>query len=714
MNLHVHKINRDLVIGWMVIVAVLFVSYLGEVLKGERTIGYFFLFMLATAIPAIICLVLFLRKPDRKELRYYIVVGYFVMYVFSMMTGSTSMVFSYILPMLSLLVLYHQPRLILFTGIASLIVNLISLYHKFQTGVMNLSNSKDAEIQVALLVLCFAGSYAATRLYDEITKQNISYLKILNEKNDEIQKMALQTITTIANTIDAKDGYTQGHSKRVSEYSVEIAGELGLPEKEIQNIRSVALLHDIGKIGVPDSVLNKPGKLTNEEFRLMKQHPVMGGEILKDINMIQGVDIGAKYHHERYDGKGYPDGLMGEQIPFIARIIAVADAYDAMTSNRVYRKHLSEEEVLSELEKGIGTQFDPAAARALIRMIREGRMDNHDLEAAEEPHVKETTQILSRVMEKQKEQITENMLIDDLTGTYNRSSGEKLMRDALDEIKGGSLMLFDLDHFRKINDKTGFVRGDLFLRVTAKCIQNMGEDIIIARFGGDEFAVLFPSLSKEEEIVQALENFQREITSEVAGNKELEGLSVSVGVVIRNNDKMDFTTLFLKADKALYYVKQQGGGSYYIHQDGAAAEESNPSKVDLDHLVQFIRKNGQYEDGQSLIYPEFGRIYEFIQSKTDIERQKIQLLMFTISTNEGIKLTVEDGEEIMGFLERAISNSMPGKELSTRYSSVQQLVLMIDMKEKQVEELRGLIIKEFYKMYDRREVNVNYDMASLG
>ena len=239
------------------------------------------------------------------------------------------MVFSYILPMLSLLVLYHQPRLILCTGIASLAVNLISIIHKFYTGAMNLSNSKDAEIQIALLLLCFGGSYAATRLYDQITDENVAYMRMLNEKNSEIQKMALQSITTIANTIDAKDGYTQGHSKRVSEYSAALAEELGMSDEEVQNIRSVALLHDIGKIGVPDSVLNKPGKLTREEYHLMKQHPVMGGEILKDISMIQGVDIGAKYHHERYDGKGYPEGLKGEEIPFIARIIAVADAYDA-------------------------------------------------------------------------------------------------------------------------------------------------------------------------------------------------------------------------------------------------------------------------------------------------------------------------------------------------------------------------------------------------
>ena len=177
---HTHKINRNLVIGWLIIVGVLFVSYCGEVIKGTRTVPYLIAFMIATAVPAFFCLYLYRKKPDMKELRYYIVVGYFIMYLFSMFTGSTSMVFSYILPMLSLLVLYHQPNLILYTGIASMIVNIISIIGKFYTGAMTLETSRDAEIQIALLVLCFGGSYVATKLYDEITKENASYISIVD------------------------------------------------------------------------------------------------------------------------------------------------------------------------------------------------------------------------------------------------------------------------------------------------------------------------------------------------------------------------------------------------------------------------------------------------------------------------------------------------------------------------------------------------------
>ncbi|MCH5210135.1 MAG: HD-GYP domain-containing protein [Oscillospiraceae bacterium] len=371
MNSRIYKINRNLVVGWMIIVLVLFVAYLGEVLKGERTVTYLCIFMAMTAIPAFFTFFLYLKKPDRNDLRYYIVVGYFFLYIFAMMSGSTTLVFCYILPMLSLLVLYHQPNIILFTGIASFIINIISIVNRIFIGSLTMSNSKEAEIQIALLLLCFGGSYAAAKLYDEITRQNRAYFEMLNEKNT-------QTIETIAHALEAKDAYTRGHSQRVAAYSVQIAKELGLPEEDVKNIRTVALLHDIGKIGIPDSVLNKPGKLTDEEYNMMKLHPVTGCEIMKDINSIPGVHVGTKYHHERYDGKGYPEGLSGDNIPYIARVIAVADAYDAMTSTRVYRKRLSDEEVMSELENGVGTQFDPNIAKTLIKLIKSDKLKNVD------------------------------------------------------------------------------------------------------------------------------------------------------------------------------------------------------------------------------------------------------------------------------------------------------------------------------------------------
>ena len=182
MDTHVREINRNLVAGWLVIVGVLFAAYLGEVLKGQRSWTYLVVYMAATALPAFLCFYLYRKKPDRYSLRYWIVSGYFIMYIFTIFSGSTNMVFTYILPMLSLLVLFHQPKLILWTGAVSLFINLSSIGYGVYTGSTNLKNSKDAEIQIALIALCFGGSYLATRLYDKITRENNEYMQMLDEK----------------------------------------------------------------------------------------------------------------------------------------------------------------------------------------------------------------------------------------------------------------------------------------------------------------------------------------------------------------------------------------------------------------------------------------------------------------------------------------------------------------------------------------------------
>ncbi|MCM1569507.1 MAG: HD domain-containing protein [Roseburia sp.] len=206
------------------------------------------------------------------------------------------------------------------------------------------------------------------------------------QKTLRIQKMELEwanrqlqmgneTILTIAQAVDAKDERTSKHSLRVSEYSVKIAKKLGYSDEACENLRKTALLHDIGKIGIPDRVLNKPTSLTKEEYALMKSHVERGAEILKNFTLIEHVVDGALYHHERYDGKGYVHGLKGEEIPLNARIIGIADAFDAMTANRVYRKKLELKYVLKELREGSGTQFDPRLVEIMLGLIEDGTID---------------------------------------------------------------------------------------------------------------------------------------------------------------------------------------------------------------------------------------------------------------------------------------------------------------------------------------------------
>ena len=191
---------------------------------------------------------------------------------------------------------------------------------------------------------------------------------------EKLNNVISQTMTTFANFIDTKDKYTKGHSARVSYYSQKIAEKLGMSEEEIRDIGYIGLMHDCGKLAIPGQILKKPGKLTEDEFEVMKSHTTNGGDILSEFTAIESIKDGALYHHERYDGTGYMKGLKGEEIPLVARIICVADAMDAMNSDRCYRDHLSKDVIISELENNKGTQFDAKIAQIMIDMINSGEV----------------------------------------------------------------------------------------------------------------------------------------------------------------------------------------------------------------------------------------------------------------------------------------------------------------------------------------------------
>lgn len=217
-----------------------------------------------------------------------------------------------------------------------------------------------------IIFVCFAITTDYLRKY--FIKQ-LENRYLAEDSNRQYRNLSRHTILALAEAVEAKDTYTKGHSQRVAEYSKAIAQKMGYTENQLQEVYFIALMHDIGKIGVPDAVINKTDRLTDEEFAEIKKHPVKGYDILKQINELPGISEGARWHHERWDGRGYPDGLKETNIPEIARIIAVADAYDAMTSNRSYRKALPQDVVRRQIEENAGTQFDPDMAKIMLGLI---------------------------------------------------------------------------------------------------------------------------------------------------------------------------------------------------------------------------------------------------------------------------------------------------------------------------------------------------------
>jgi HD-GYP domain-containing protein (c-di-GMP phosphodiesterase class II) len=188
----------------------------------------------------------------------------------------------------------------------------------------------------------------------------------------ENNQLFINSIRMLAAAIDAKDPYTRGHSERVARYSIAIGKNLTLPDKEIRNLRISALLHDVGKIGIDDRILRKPGALNDDEFEVMKQHPAKGAAIMSGVAQLIDIIPGMKYHHEKWSGGGYPDGLQGEQIPMQARIVSIADTFDAMTTNRPYQKAMELVYVVEKIRSFGGTRFDPRVVDAFVQAVKRG------------------------------------------------------------------------------------------------------------------------------------------------------------------------------------------------------------------------------------------------------------------------------------------------------------------------------------------------------
>lgn len=378
------------------------------------------------------------------------------------------------------------------------------------------------------------------------------------QKTREVECLTMQSISTFANAIDAKDSYTKGHSMRVAKYSEQIAKKLRWSELETKNLFYTALLHDIGKIGIPDSILNKRSRLTDSEFSIVKQHPEIGGHILEDVIVVPYLGIGAYSHHEWYNGTGYPDGKKGEEIPLVARIVGISDAVDAMTSNRAYRNKMSYDEVILELKRCSGTQFDPMLVDIMTEVIKDG-FEITD----EKTKQNDTEDLLIKVIN----EYVKASKVDGLTGLWNRAYLENVLeeRQPNSNIQGAFLMI-DLDNFKRVNDTWGHIVGDNLLINIALAIRSViGKSDIACRIGGDEFVVYLTSVKEQKKAEQIIEKLVKKVSQKIKEINSPISVTLSIGIAMAPEDGTDFHTLYCNADKSLYYVKQSGKNSFSFY-----------------------------------------------------------------------------------------------------------------------------------------------------
>lgn len=534
--------------------------------------------------------------------------------------------------------------------------------------------------------------------------------EVVREKTSQVEQLSFEIIATIASMIEAKDSYTKGHSVRVAEYSTMIAREAGYNEKDIQNLKYIALLHDIGKVGVPDNVLNKPGKLTEAEYNIIKSHTVIGGDILKDINTIEDVDLGARYHHERYDGKGYPCGLAGEEIPEVARIICIADAYDAMSSKRVYRDRMEPETIRRELVSKRGLQFDPVFLDMFIKLLDEGSLDI-DFEEIDKKKMfsNESSILIDQIMKNVEEEAKKTESVDYLTGLLGRRAGEGRIEQIMRN-HNGCLAFIDLDNLKLINDSMGHLAGDYALKTVSEVLTQFSGNAVIARLGGDEFLYFMADVDKDE-AVKIIKDIMAAFDKRKENDAYLSAASLSIGLCISmKGDSLD--DIIRKADRALYHVKQSGKNGYYFYKN----DIDNPvqtASVDLKKLISNLKRQGGYDGSLSLEYREFAKVCDYIRHLGERYDYIIQLVMITVESAKSEAWYIEEREQVMQYMEKMIKASLRSVDVCTRFSGEQYVVILMNAKSEYVDMITGRLADNFYRAYDRKNVIVHFDVENL-
>ncbi len=547
--------------------------------------------------------------------------------------------------------------------------------------------------------------------------------QLVEAKADEIQKIFIQSITTITYAVDAKDRYTKGHSVRVAQYCLAMAKKLAWSKQDCLNLYYTALMHDIGKIGIPDTILNKPVKLTDEEYRLIRNHTTMGANILRPITMVPQICDGAKYHHERYDGKGYPCGLKGDDIPYVARIIGIADAYDAITSNRIYEKAQVTDYAVNELKKGRGTQFDPYLADVFLEIIQSGFefTDFPQFEFDEEAEQKKTNEadaFIVEVCRKTETDVHKQKDVDFLTGLLIRKSFEDKVNAYLDNsLNRGVMFLMDVDNFLYVNKNYGHIAGDHIICRLADTIRSHAEaDSLLCRISGDEFAIFYPNERTEEWIADVAKSILADFQKAISDIDTDHMISVSIGISCSKNPRERCKNLLQQCDKALYHVKNNGKNSYQLLQRDSEAFSESQNKgfqIDIAQLKSHLTEEAPAMGAYSVDYGNFEKIYRLIARSLSRNKKDAQIILFSITENIHGTMEISDLNDAMDVLERCIVGSLRKGDVTSRYSSSQQVVIMIDSNQENGHMIAERIIANYCRMYDNYNLDLVYNIEEI-
>lgn len=577
-----------------------------------------------------------------------------------------------------------------------------------------------------------AADYISMPFVPEILKLRVDHLVELHyyrkELESEIEKqkkkvsdLSFQAMITIAHTIDLKDRYGEGHSLRVALYSREIARRLGWTVEELENLYNVALLHDIGKIAIEDSILNKMGTLTEQEYESVKRHTKVGADIVKNTTFIPGIKEGISYHHERYDGTGYV-GLKGKDIPLIARILAVADAVTAMEEDRPFRRRLSSMELEKELISNKGKQFDPDIVNVAVEMLHEGYDVDEKLAQMMKQipgDVSETGELMRQVVTTSTQETKSELEKDSLTGFLNRRSFEEKIEKFLRKpMSYGTFFMMDMDNFKSVNDTYGHLAGDELILIFADIIKNcVREQDFVCRVGGDEFAIFFPYLDKEKVIRKRAD----EIMSCFAKERERLGYSncsVSIGIMTKyaKSNNMDYDKLYKCADNALYYVKNNGKDDFHIYasaiMDGGM-DSLEQEQLDVQQLIQRVAERKEYMGAYRVEYDSFSYIYRFIARNVERTKQPVQIALFTFPLKEKSEEEVMKIQNSLALLEKAIAQSLRRGDVTSRISLTQQIVILMGANKENGMHVVDRMVQCYDGLAGEEGLKIEYDIKDV-